>query len=101
MDARLGRAPGFTVIDSETRETTYIDNGANAAASHGAGTGAAKSIAEAGVDVVVAPEIGPKAASVLEAAGVRLLVCPPGLLVEDAYASLQGGKLRERRPDAW
>ncbi|MEJ2722362.1 MAG: NifB/NifX family molybdenum-iron cluster-binding protein [bacterium] len=59
IDSRFGRARGFFVIDTENDETSYIDNEENFQAAHGAGPSAAKSVIDAGVEIVISGELGP------------------------------------------
>jgi len=102
-DTRFGRARGFFIVETDTHQTTYTDNEANWNADHGAGTGAAQSVAEAGVDWLVAPRVGPKAAAVLESAGVRVMQGPAGVPVREAYELLKNdllqGQAAEQAPE--
>jgi predicted Fe-Mo cluster-binding NifX family protein len=97
MDTRFGRAGGFFVVDSYTKETSYIDNQANLDAGHGAGTSAAQLIVDAGVDVVVTREVGPKAGSVLKAAGIKAMCGAEGVSVKEAYDRFSKGSLQEQK----
>ncbi len=72
IDIRFGRARGFFVVDTETGETDFIDNISNVEAAQGAGTSAAQSIVEAGVKELITGKVGPKAASVLKTAGIKV-----------------------------
>ncbi|HID39640.1 MAG TPA: dinitrogenase iron-molybdenum cofactor biosynthesis protein, partial [Calditrichaeota bacterium] len=71
VDIRFGRAKGFFIVDTETDTTSYIDNSKNVAAAQDAGTGSAQTIAGAGINVLIAGKVGPKAGAVLKAAGIR------------------------------
>lgn len=72
MDTRFGRAGGFVVVDLETKESTYIDNGNSQAMAHGAGIQAAENIINAGAGVVLTGFVGPKAFAALRAGGVKV-----------------------------
>jgi predicted Fe-Mo cluster-binding NifX family protein len=96
MDERFGRARGFFVLDTGTDARSYIDNAANAETAHGAGTSAARSVADAGVEVVVTGHVGPKAGQVLRAAGIRVLCAGTARTIEDAYRDYQSGRLSEQ-----
>jgi predicted Fe-Mo cluster-binding NifX family protein len=95
VDPRFGRAAGFFIVDTDTEETSYVDNRAQAEAGHGAGTGAARSVVDAGVKVVLTPRVGPKAASVLDAAGIKVLGGVENASVQEAYVRYRTGKLTE------
>jgi predicted Fe-Mo cluster-binding NifX family protein len=96
VDSRFGRAMGFFVVDTDDDRTSYIDNMINLQAAHGAGTSAAQSIVAAGVEIVISGEIGPKAASVLKAAGVRVMSGVKDVSIKEAYDLYQQGNLREQ-----
>ena len=72
VDPRFGRAAGFVLLDTETRQTTYLDNGASQMAAQGAGIQTAERLAQAGVTVVLSGFVGPKAFTALQAAGVAV-----------------------------
>lgn len=72
VDPRFGRAAGFVVVDLETMDTAYVDNGASQTLSHGAGIQAAETLANAGVQAVITGYVGPKAFTALSAAGIRI-----------------------------
>ncbi|UCG51437.1 MAG: NifB/NifX family molybdenum-iron cluster-binding protein [Candidatus Latescibacterota bacterium] len=95
VDDRFGRAEGFFVCDTDTNETTYIDNHENVDVAHGAGTSAAQSIVNAGVRVVITGRVGPKAGSVLRAAGVRVMTGDDLTTVEEVYQRFRDGELYE------
>jgi predicted Fe-Mo cluster-binding NifX family protein len=96
IDNRFGRAKGFFVVDTETEKTSYVDNRANAEQGHGAGTGAAQSIADAGVQLVITAEVGPNAGSVLKAAGIKVLRGNEAASIADAYDRYRAGSLQEQ-----
>jgi predicted Fe-Mo cluster-binding NifX family protein len=72
LDPRFGRAAGFIIIDPDSMQFEYLDNGASQAASHGAGIQAAEIVARAGVKAVLTGFVGPKAFKVLQAAGIKI-----------------------------
>ncbi len=61
IDPRFGRAAGFVVVDLETMDTQYIDNGQSQVMAQGAGIQAAELIARAGVGCLLTGYVGPKA----------------------------------------
>lgn len=73
----FGRATSFAMYDQADSSIILLKNdGINA--EHGAGTGAASFLADKGVNVVIAPEVGPKAAAGLAAAGIKMTSAAAG-----------------------
>jgi predicted Fe-Mo cluster-binding NifX family protein len=66
----FGRAKSFALYDEADSSLVILEN-EGAGSEHGAGTGAAAFLADKGVEVVLAPEIGPKAAEALKAGGIE------------------------------
>ncbi len=91
IDPRFGRASYFLVVDSETGQLTEIlDNRSSQEVSHGAGINAATKVAESGANVVLTGRVGPKAYSVLRAAGIKVVSEMNGT-VQDAIKNFQSG----------
>ena len=61
VDPRFGRAGGFVIVNPETMETSYLDNGASQTMAQGAGIETAERMSAAGVTVVLSGYVGPKA----------------------------------------
>jgi len=78
----FGRAEHFAVLDTDAGTTTVFKN-EGMASEHGAGTGAASFLADKGVNVVWAPEVGPKAAAGLRAANIVIKAAPAGTPLTD------------------
>lgn len=93
VDSRFGRARGFFIVDTEDGATSFIDNDANVQVAHGAGTSAAKSVINAGVQVVISGDVGPKAAMVLESGGVKIVSGVTDVSIKEAYEQYQAGGL--------
>ncbi len=72
LDPRFGRAAGFIIVDPQTLDFEYLDNGASQAMAQGAGIQAAENIANSEANVVLTGYVGPKAFAALEAAGIRI-----------------------------
>jgi predicted Fe-Mo cluster-binding NifX family protein len=86
VEIRFGRCPRFLIVDSESMEFRVVDN-PGATMGGGAGVRAAQLVVDEGVQAVIAGEVGPKAFSVLEAAGIRVLARITGT-VRDAVELL-------------
>jgi predicted Fe-Mo cluster-binding NifX family protein len=93
VDPRFGRAAGFVVVDLETMETRYIDNGQSQVMAQGAGIQAAELIARAGVSCLLTGYVGPKAFQALSAAGIKVGQNLEGLTVREAVERYQGGRV--------
>ena len=66
----FGRAPFFIVFD-DTKNISYIDN--DNTLKSGAGIGAAQSLAENNVDVLIVENIGPKAEEILQQFNIKIV----------------------------
>jgi predicted Fe-Mo cluster-binding NifX family protein len=93
IDPRFGRAKFFIVADTETKEFKAVDNVQNFNAAQGAGIQAGQNIAGLGVESVITGHVGPKAFSVLQAAGVKIYIGAKGT-VEDAIKQFKSGNLQ-------
>jgi predicted Fe-Mo cluster-binding NifX family protein len=91
VDPRFGRAAGFVIVDLETMDTQYIDNGQSQVMAQGAGIQAAELIARAGVGCLLTGYVGPKAFKALAAAGIKVGQNLEGLTVRQAIERFQGG----------
>lgn len=93
IDPRFGRAAGFVVVDLDTMDTHYIDNGQSQVMAQGAGIQAAELIARAGADCLLTGYVGPKAFHALSAAGVKVGQNLEGLSVREAVERFKSGKV--------
>ena len=84
VDPRFGRAQGFVITDADAENFQYVDNRKNLELAQGAGIQTAQFIADQQVNVVVSGHFGPKAAQVLEQAGIRMVTVQDGATVRDA-----------------
>jgi len=93
VDPRFGRAGGFVVVDTQTMESVYVDNGASQAMGQGAGIQAAELMASHGVAVVLTGYVGPKAFYALDAAGIRVGQNLENLTVRQAVEKFKNGEV--------
>ena len=91
VDPRFGRAAGFLIVDSETMDTRYLDNGQSQVMAQGAGIQAAETVARAGVGWVLTGYVGPKAYQALSAAGIKVGQNLEGLTVRQAMEKFKSG----------
>jgi len=91
IDPRFGRAQGFVFYDTESGNSEYTGNGENIALAQGAGTQTAQFIADKGVEMVISGHFGPKAAQVLQTAGIQMKEADPVWTVKEAIEQLVKG----------
>ena len=93
VDPRFGRAAGFVVVDLDTMDTEYIDNGRSQVMAQGAGIQAAELVARAGVSCLLTGYVGPKAFQALSAAGIKMVQNLEGLTVRQAVERFKSGQV--------
>ena len=94
VDPRFGRAKFFILVDTDTNEATAHDNSQNLNAAQGAGIQAAQSVVRLGAEAVISGNVGPNAFQTLNAAGIKVYLCPQ-TTVEDAVRKFKTGELKE------
>jgi predicted Fe-Mo cluster-binding NifX family protein len=82
----FGRANAFTIVDVEEGEIQEVKVIENPAMSykHGAGPIVVKELVDSKVDLVVAPEFGPGASSILEQHGITMILAKVDTKVAEA-----------------
>jgi predicted Fe-Mo cluster-binding NifX family protein len=73
LDLRFGRAAWFCIFDTETQETTFVEND-NKEANGGAGTRSAERMAELGVQQIISGDFGPKAKDLLDKFRIQMVI---------------------------
>ena len=73
FDMRFGRAAWFCVYDEETGNTIFHEN-QNIDANNGAGTKAAQTMADLGVEKVISGDFGPKAKELLDKLNIQMVI---------------------------
>lgn len=91
VDARFGRSPYFTFVDTETKETRVEPNAFTGGA-HGVGAQSAQYVADCGAHAVITGQVGPNAFRVLEAAGIPAYTISAAT-VSQAVQALSEGRL--------
>ncbi|MFP4521195.1 MAG: NifB/NifX family molybdenum-iron cluster-binding protein [Fibrobacterota bacterium] len=94
IDKRFGRAKNFVIYDEDTEEVGVKDNSQNLGAAQGAGVQASQNVADLGVGAIVTGNVGPKAFSGLNAAGIDIYIGAEGT-VKQAYEAFKAGKLQK------
>jgi len=94
VDPRFGRAKGFIIFDDTDGSFDYSDNKQNLNAVQGAGIQSAKNIIDAGADVLITGNVGPKAFATLNSAGVEIYTGANGT-VKDSIKMYRNGDLKK------
>jgi predicted Fe-Mo cluster-binding NifX family protein len=94
VDDRFGRCENFVIVDTETKEVEAIENEAKNDAG-GAGGKAVRILALRKVEAVIAPELGPKAATAIKAFDMKAYSLGKIKTVEDAMKAYEAGELKE------
>jgi predicted Fe-Mo cluster-binding NifX family protein len=92
VDPRFGRARGFVIYDTETKDFTYVDNKQNLDSAQGAGIQSAVTVIDAGASAVITGNVGPKAFATLSKGEVDIYLCGD-CTVGEAIDSLKRGEL--------
>ena len=92
VDSRFGRCSVFLIVDTETMKYQAVPNSSIGAA-HGAGIGAAQSVAQLGVKAVLTGQVGPNAHMALSQGGVQIYTGASGT-VRQAVEAYKRGELR-------
>ncbi len=85
----FGRAPYYMFYDSDTKNTSFMDNAA-ASSQGGAGIKAAQSIIDSKAEVVLTPRCGNNAAEVLVAGGIKMYKSIEGSAMDNVNAFIEG-----------
>jgi predicted Fe-Mo cluster-binding NifX family protein len=93
VDPRFGRAAGFCIVDPDTLEFKFVDNGSSQAMAQGAGIQAAETVCRSGANVVLTGSVGPKAFRALSAAGIQVGQNLDNLTVRQAIAKFKAGEV--------
>jgi predicted DNA-binding protein (UPF0251 family)/predicted Fe-Mo cluster-binding NifX family protein len=93
LDPRFGRAGGFIVVDPQTLEFEYVDNGDSQAMAQGAGIQAAENISRAGAKVLLTGYVGPKAFMALQAVGIKVAQNLENITVRQALERYNAGQV--------
>lgn len=94
INTTFGRAERFIVVDLITNEYKLLDNVQNLQAAQGAGIQSAQNIVRAGADVLITMHLGPKAYSVLNSAGVKMMTAIDDT-IENNLKAYKDGKLKQ------
>ncbi len=95
VSEHFGRAPTFTVVDTDTGGVHVVPN----TSEHMGGTGKPpEQIAKTGAKVLLCSGLGPKAVAMFESMEIAVYVGALGS-VSDAIKLWEGGKLESATPD--
>ncbi len=92
VDPRFGRAKGFIVYDTETKDFNYVDNKQNLESAQGAGVQSAVTVIDSDASAVITGNVGPKAFTALSKGDVEIYLCAD-CTVAEAMDKLKRGEL--------
>ena len=92
IDSRFGRAPGYLIVDSETKKYQFIPNPV-AGAARGTGVAVAQLINSQKIEAVAIDSIGSNAFTALDEAGITIYQAPPNSTAKELIEKLTTGKL--------
>lgn len=93
VDSRFGRAAGYVLVDTDTMDIRYVDNGDGQNMAQGAGIGAAEKMVASGAKAVLTGYVGPKAFQALQAAGIQVIQDLSGMTVGEAVERYKSGNV--------
>ncbi|HUT35340.1 MAG TPA: NifB/NifX family molybdenum-iron cluster-binding protein [Planctomycetota bacterium] len=93
VDPRFGRAKSFVIYDTDTGQSSVLDNAQNLNAAQGAGIQAATAVANAGAQALLTGNCGPKAFRALSAGKVTVYTGVSGT-VREAVEKFRSGTLQ-------
>lgn len=93
VDPRFGRAAGFLIVDPDTLDFSYVDNGTSQAMSQGAGIQSAETVSRSGAGIVLTGSVGPKAFQALSAAGIEIGQNLENITVRQAIKKFKAGEV--------
>lgn len=85
----FGRTPYFLIYDTDTKESTFLDNSA-AASQGGAGIKAAQTIVDSKAGVLLTPRCGENAAEVIHAANIKMYKTINASIMDNIDAYIEG-----------
>lgn len=74
VDPRFGRAANFLIYDTDSKDFSVLKNQQNLQAAQGAGIQAGQLVINAGAEVVLTGNCGPKAFQVLSQSGISVCI---------------------------
>ncbi len=92
VDPRFGRAKGFIVYDTESKDFQYVDNKQNLESAQGAGIQSSVTVIDTGAGAIITGNVGPKAFATLSKGSVDIYLCS-GCIVSEALDRLGRGEL--------
>ena len=95
VDTRFGRAKHLLLVDTEAETAEELAGASGAGAAQGAGVQAASAIAATPAAALISGNVGPRAFTVLERAGIACYLATE-VTVAEAVAALERGELPQQ-----
>ncbi|MEA3344619.1 MAG: NifB/NifX family molybdenum-iron cluster-binding protein [Patescibacteria group bacterium] len=93
VDSRFGRSLYFVLVEGKKKIKSIQNKSVNAI--RGAGIQAAQIVSDAGAEIIITGNIGPKAFDVLNNAGIKVFQTVDGLKIKEALLAFEKGELKE------
>ncbi len=97
LDDRFGRAAAFRIVDSKDGSAAQTLENSLADAAGSAGIGAVQLLCDNGVEGIIAPHLGPKAADAARRLGLKVWHQGSSRTVEAALEEWKAGRLEEAK----
>lgn len=88
VDPRFGRCETFAIYDTESKNTTFVENTAKSA-SGGAGPAAVQIIAKQGVEKAVSHEFGFKIKALMDSLNIQMIAIEGDKTINDIIKLLE------------
>lgn len=95
VDPRFGRAGGFIILDPDSMEFEYLDNGGSQTMSQGVGIQTAEMVARSGAKAILTGYVGPKAFEALKAVNLEVIQDLEGITVREAVNRYKNGQVNK------
>lgn len=92
----FARAPEFAILEVDEKGNIKTEKripNPGYMVQGGAGPAAVQALINEGAEAVVVPQVGPNALEILQAAGIRIYMAPPGIPKENALESVKENRL--------
>ncbi len=93
VDPRFGRSLYFVFTEGKKKIKSIQNKSVNAI--RGAGIQAAQIVSDAGAEIIITGNIGPKAFDVLSNSGIKVFQITNGSTIKEALLTFEKGKLKE------
>ncbi len=94
FDPSFGQCVGFIIYDTQSQDTSFMDNSQNQNAAQGAGIQAAQAVSPSGADVLITGQVGPNAMQALSHSQMKIFASSAGTV----QVAILAWEKNERKP---